>query len=102
MTPSFTQALEEYQDHIKASYTMRCTNESMIARFNESARLDVGSKYIKVVFNGSVHSFIVQADGPTFKRGDILKAASWKSPALNFSRGNILNKSYGNVSWTGA
>jgi hypothetical protein len=36
------------------------------------------------------------------KEGDILKCASWKAPALNFIRGNILEGNYGNCRWTGA
>ena len=28
--------------------------------------------------------------------------ASWSAPAKNFARGNILEKTFGRVSWTGA
>ena len=63
-----------------------------------------GSKYIKVTRSDnqtSVHSFIVNIhDDKKFKYGDILKAASWKSPARNFARGNIF-ENY-KVKWTGA
>ena len=63
-----------------------------------------GSKYIKVIRKDnqtSVHSFIVNIyDDDKFKYGDILKAASWKSPARNFARGNIFEEY--KVKWTGA
>ena len=63
-----------------------------------------GSKYIKVTRSDnqtSVHSFIVNIyDDKKFKYGDILKAASWKSPARNFARGNIFEEY--KVKWTGA
>ena len=63
-----------------------------------------GSKYIKVTRSDnqtSVHSFIVNIyDDDKFKYGDILKAASWKSPARNFARGNIFEEY--KVKWTGA
>ena len=63
-----------------------------------------GSKYIKVTRSSnqtSVHSFIVNIhNDKKFKYGDILKAASWKSPARNFARGNIFEEY--KVKWTGA
>lgn len=77
-------------------------NEERIAEFKANLRIEEGKKYIKVIHNSSVHSFIVIEDDAKFKRGDILKAASWRAPAKNFARGNILDKNYGSVSWTGA
>ena len=63
-----------------------------------------GSKYIKVTRSSnqtSVHSFIVNIhNDKKFKYGDILKAASWKTPARNFARGNIFEEY--KVKWTGA
>jgi hypothetical protein len=67
-----------------------------------------GKLYAKVInadANGtsrSAHSFIVLSDTGKFKRGDILKAASWKAPAKNFRRGNVFNPaSYAGASWAG-
>ena len=61
-----------------------------------------GTKYIKVLSGGSAHSFIVNTDkDEKFKKGDILMAASWSTPARNFPRGNIFDDDY-NVRWTGA
>lgn len=56
---------------------------------------EIGSKYIKVVAsdakggNKHVHSFIVNKATDKFAVGTILKAASWKAPAVNFARGDI-------------
>ncbi len=40
-----------------------------------------------------------------FKAGDLLKAAGWKAPALNFARGSIFDidkaKVNGHIRWTG-
>jgi hypothetical protein len=42
----------------------------------------------------------VKEDMPKFKKGTILKAASWAAPAKNYGRGNILDGNY-DVRWTG-
>jgi hypothetical protein len=73
----------------------------MAKEFEDGLRYEIGSKYIKIITGSSVHSFIVKKDGK-FKRGDILKAASWSAPATNFARGNVLSEEYGTISWTGA
>jgi len=51
-----------------------------------------GIKYTKVVARqGGVWGFIMNVDDNKFKKGDILKARNWESPARNFARGNIFN-----------
>lgn len=75
--------------------------KQMTKEFCDSLRYEDGRKYIKVIQNNSVHSFIAKSDDGKFKCGDILKAASWATPAKNFARGNILNGEY-NIRWTGA
>lgn len=105
--------IETYLNHIISDYD-RWTNQSIVQdpitkrireqmfnEFKSKIRVDEGSKFIKVVTNNSVHSFIVKNDMGKFKRGDILKAASWRAPAKNFSRGNVLTGNFSNVRWTG-
>ena len=59
-----------------------------------------GKKYIKIVSNGSVWGFIVNChDDAKFKYGDILKGASWNTPARNQARGNVFGDY--NIQWTG-
>jgi len=84
--------------------------ESRIKDFEDGIKTEETPLYWKIINtdgNGShrsVHSFIVKNDkvirGHERKRGDILKAASWSSPAHNFNRGNILSDSY-KVFWVG-
>lgn len=98
--------LVEYLDYIKADYAKWKTDspyrDEFIADFNAGLRVEVGSKFIKVVSNGSAHSFICLRDMGKFTKGDILKAASWAAPAKNFPRGNTMSRNFGFVRWTGA
>jgi hypothetical protein len=74
---------------------------NMNKQFRDSVSVEEGTKYIKIVKNDSVWGFIVKTDKDAkFKRGDILKAASWAAPARNHARGNILEGGY-RIYWTG-
>ena len=67
----------------------------LIEEFNESISYSVGQKYIKIVKGGSVWGFVVNTDkDKKFRKGDILKAASWAAPARNAARGNVLDDGY--------
>jgi hypothetical protein len=68
-----------------------------------------GSKYIRLTTGnrGAAAGFIVNTDNDKkFKKGDLLKAASWSAPARNFARGNVIEDTVdslrsGSVRWTG-
>ena len=98
--------IENYLNTIKASYAEYhalmgfSSDGNSIQRFNDSVRVDHGKSYLKVIKDGSVHSFIVKADNGKFKAGDVLKAASWKAPAKNFARGNIITGELSQISWS--
>jgi hypothetical protein len=72
----------------------------MKEEFANSWSVKEGQKFIKLVAKHSVHSFIVKKAFKHFKVGDVLKAASWKAPALNQPRGNVLEGNYP-IQWTG-
>ena len=105
------EAIEKLLENIKKDYfewtTRRCVelsevNKRMIAEFNEELGYKEGNKYIKITTKngGSVWGFIVNTENDKkFKKGDILMAAGWASPARNFARGNIF-EGY-SVAWTG-
>ena len=97
------------QNLINASnedYAKDMDNKNMIEEFKNSWVVKSGQKFIKIVANKSVHSFIVKEDmftpggQPKFKKGDVLKAASWSKPAMNQPRGNVLQGNYP-IQWTG-
>jgi len=73
----------------------------MAERFRNGWSVLPGSKYIKIVHDSSVHCFVVRKDTNKFKKGDILKAASWSTPSLNKARGNVLTGDLSKVLWTG-
>lgn len=60
----------------------------------EPLKVERGSKYIKLVDNTSAWGFVSMVDGLNkgvpVKKGDLLKPASWNSPAKH-SRGNIFD-----------
>ena len=104
------QSLDEgIQNIIEASnedYDRFIDNENMKQEFINSWKVQPGQKFIKLVSKGSVHSFIVKEDMYTpggqlrFRKGDVLKAASWRAPALNRARGNVFDGNYP-MQWTG-
>jgi hypothetical protein len=82
--------------------------KQMYEDFRDSFRVDVGRKLIKIVADGSVRAFIVKEDnsvktqyGGYFKKGDILKPASWSQPAKNSARGNCVEGDFSWMRWTG-
>lgn len=104
--------LSDYAEHIKTDYIKWWGNRASEKHVQEmiaerGIEFQPGSSYIKVVEtrNGvveRVHSFIVNKAGK-FPLGTILKAASFKAPATNFGRGNLLDrKTWDRVQWTGA
>ena len=81
-------------------YNRDIDNEKMKEEFANSWSVKEGQKFIKLVAKHSVHSFIVKKAFKHFKVGEVLKAASWKAPALNQPRGNVLEGNYP-IQWTG-
>lgn len=93
---------DDYATWMKLSGSSNtAVKEEMIEEFNEQISYTVGKKYIKVTKGGSVWGFIVNVDDDTkFKKGDLLMAKTYSSPARNKARGNILDGGY-KINWTG-
>jgi hypothetical protein len=97
--------INELIEAIVADYAIFCRDfndpEGNVQRMRDSLSVKAGRRYIKVIREGSVWGFIVPDDqDKKFRKGDILKAAGWSTPARNSARGNILDGGY-SVSWTG-
>ena len=100
---SFDDAMDTLLVKIQEDYNKWGSRSGINKKMNLS--LKPGRKFIKVVHDNSVWGFVAKVDGvhkglPMLK-GDILKAAGWRTPAKH-SRGSIfdseMNKSF---SWTG-
>ena len=86
-----------------ASESRLAIRDDMVNEYNSSLTYRMGKKYVKVTDGRSVKAFVVACDNDKkFSFGDILKPAGWKAPARNFRRGNVLDRSFGAVRWTGA
>ena len=78
-------------------------SDRMCREYCTSLEYSMGKKYIKVTDGSSVKAFVVAVDDDKkFEFGDILMPAGWKAPARNFRRGNVLERTFGRIRWTGA
>jgi len=105
--------LDKLSAKINADYCKFVVNTTMndgdylsqkdrIRKFNSELQFTVGKKYIKFMSGNSCWGFVVLEDDKKFQRGDILKPSTYKAPARNFARGNILNGDWSGVRWESA
>jgi hypothetical protein len=73
-----------------------------VEKFIKTTRIEKGRNYVKIAADGSVKFFVVAKATKGFNVGDILKAASWRAPATNFARGNVIDGDFSQITWTGA
>lgn len=95
-------ALEIFQKSLQDEvFDFDDVNEARIYKFAKSLSVNKGRKYIKVISGSGVWGFIMNEDDAKFRRGDILKAAGWNTPARNSARGNVISGDLSWVNWTG-
>ena len=89
--------IQEYLNHIRNDYAKNGWNNKMFY-------YEIGRKYVHVIMEDnqrSSHSWIVMKEDKKFKLGDILKSATWRGPARNFARGNVLTGDFKSIRWCG-
>ena len=105
------RGLDSMLDHMRADYAKwsnlgddpNGTRARMSEEYSASLHYYMGKKYVKITDGSSVKAFVVACeDDKKFAYGDILKPAGWKTPARNFRRGNVLDRTFDRVRWTGA
>jgi hypothetical protein len=98
-------SIEDYNQWSANSSNKYNIRDDMRKEFAEGLSHTVGQKYIKIITRSdtrpSVHSFIVAVDNDSkFRRGDVLRPASWNTPARNKPRGNVFDGDFP-MQWTG-
>jgi hypothetical protein len=87
--PIVEKFIEKVNSEIEEYYSTHLSNLTP-----KPMEMRVGTKFIKLISNGSVWGFISRYDGEykgvPIKKGDLMKAASRDSPAKH-SRGNIVD-----------
>jgi hypothetical protein len=87
--PIVEKFIEKVNAEIEEYYSTHLSNLTP-----KPMEMRVGTKFIKLISNGSVWGFISRYDGEykgvPIKKGDLMKAASRDSPAKH-SRGNIVD-----------
>ena len=93
----FQTCLDDYVAHLQADYDAHYNRREFYYEF--------GRKYVHIISKDdnqrSSHSWVCIGDQGKFKHGDILKSASWRAPAKNFSRGNVLCGGFKHIKWAG-
>ena len=85
--------IEEIYTEIKSVYKRQYANLYKMGRYTKPTYTE-GRNYFKIINDGACWGFVSKKNGfvknSPVQVGDLLKPASWSSPAKH-SRGNILN-----------
>ena len=86
-------SIQEYCLYLKSKWEERATRAGF-THVTRNYTYVIGRKYAHIIQTDSnqrsSHSWVVIGDDNKFKLGDVLKSASWKAPARNYERGNVL------------
>ena len=106
-----SEHINDYLDFIMDDYVDWCGRANIGSKQMSESKwvAEEGRKYIKIIHEKvggtqrSVHSFIVKEATKKFGVGDVLMAASWKAPAMNFARATVFDTDSfeGRIRWSG-
>ena len=87
-------SIQEYCLYLKSKWEERAARAGF-THVTRNYTYVIGRKYAHIIQTDSnqrsSHSWVVVGDDKKFKLGDVLKSASWKAPARNYERGNVLS-----------
>jgi hypothetical protein len=98
----FTAALNAYVEGANRLLDEGINRTQPASLYKKKIGVQEGRVYVRLVMMENDH--VQSAFGFIDKsNGNLLKSASWKTPAKNFARGNIFNPDQGlkNFHWTG-
>jgi len=107
LNEDMTQRIELLLEDIRTDYKRYFAHDrensvqmEMMEEFCSSLRYEVGQKYVRILQNNRVWGFVVATENDKkFPQGEILKAASYKTPTRNAGRGNLFEEY--TIEWTG-
>jgi hypothetical protein len=98
-------SIQEYCLYLQSKWEERAARAKFTS-VTRSYSSELGRKYAHIIQSDSnsrsSHSWVVIGDDKKFKIGDILKSASWKAPARNFERGNVISGDWKAIDCYGA
>lgn len=75
--------------------------DNLVKLFAQRTSFTISHRFIKVETPDRAHSFIAVKDTRNYRKGDILAPKTYNSPSVDRVYGNVLQKQFGGISWTG-
>jgi hypothetical protein len=100
LNEDMTQRIELLLEAIRTDYQRsfvryreNADQMDMMEEFCSSLRYEVGQKYVRILQANRVWGFVVATENDKkFPQGEILEAASYKTPSRNAGRGNLFEE----------
>ena len=110
MIQSLKENIDILLDKIEEDYNRR--DHPMLpqnlSNFRDILFYQESSKYFKICLGDNKYDLVDQKawgfvikNHSSFKRGDIMRAEGWNKPSFDMARGNVIDKDFSWVRWTG-